>query len=65
MQNKSLLFGISGFILGGLVVAIAATTFDKPSNTQTSNSNMSSMTMSEMTSSLQGKSGDDYDKAFI
>ena len=31
MDTKSLLFGIVGFILGGLLVSTAATTFDKPS----------------------------------
>ncbi len=31
METKPLLYGIIGFILGGLLVSIAATTFDKPS----------------------------------
>jgi hypothetical protein len=30
METKPLLYGIIGFILGGLLVSIAATTFDKP-----------------------------------
>lgn len=30
MDTKALLYGIIGFILGGLVVSIAATTFNKP-----------------------------------
>lgn len=30
MDTKALLYGIVGFILGGLLVSIAATTFDKP-----------------------------------
>ena len=30
MDTKALLYGIIGFILGGLLVSIAATTFDKP-----------------------------------
>ncbi|HTK39500.1 MAG TPA: hypothetical protein VL362_01405 [Patescibacteria group bacterium] len=30
METKSLLYGIVGFILGGLLVSVAATTFDKP-----------------------------------
>ncbi|HET8709174.1 MAG TPA: hypothetical protein VFL85_02735 [Candidatus Saccharimonadales bacterium] len=33
MDTKSLLYGIIGFILGGLLVSIAATTFDKPACT--------------------------------
>lgn len=68
MVNKSLIYGISGFILGGLVVAIAATTFDKNNSahqsSSSSNSN-SSMTMEQMTTSLNSLKGDAYDKAFI
>lgn len=30
MDTKSLLIGIICFILGGLLVSVAATTFDKP-----------------------------------
>lgn len=30
METKPLLYGLVGFILGGLLVSIAATTFDKP-----------------------------------
>ncbi len=60
MQTKSLLFGISGFILGGLVVSIAATSFNKPATPT-----MNDMTMSQMTDLLKDKKGDDYDKAFI
>jgi hypothetical protein len=30
METKPLLFGLIGFFLGGLIVSIAATTFDKP-----------------------------------
>lgn len=30
MQTKPLLYGLIGFFLGGLLVSIAATTFDKP-----------------------------------
>jgi uncharacterized protein (DUF305 family) len=54
MQTKPLLYGIVGFILGGLLVSIAATTFDKPKSD-----------MQQMATSLQGKKADDYDKAFV
>jgi uncharacterized protein (DUF305 family) len=54
METKSLLYGIIGFILGGLLVSLAATTFDKPVTE-----------MSDMTSSLNDKTGDAYDQAFI
>lgn len=60
MQTKPLIYGISGFILGGLVVSIAATALNKPA-IEANNE----MTMSQMTISLKNKTGDDYDKSFI
>lgn len=30
METKPLLYGLIGFFLGGLLVSVAATTFDKP-----------------------------------
>lgn len=54
METKSLLFGIIGFFLGGLLVSVAATTFNKPSTD-----------MSAMTNQLVSKSGDDYDSLFL
>lgn len=57
METKSLLYGLIGFFLGGLLVSLAATTFDRPDSDGTS------MTM--MTSELERKTGDDYDKAFL
>lgn len=67
MQTKPLLYGLIGFFIGGFIVSVAATTFDKPENKETtSNSSlMSGMSMDDMTTSLKGKTGDDYDKAFI
>lgn len=67
MQTKPLLYGLIGFFLGGLLVAIAATTFNKPDQESTSNTNssMSSMSMDDMTADLKNKSGDEFDKAFI
>lgn len=59
METKPLLFGLIGFFIGGLIVSIAATTFDKPVATN------SSMSMSEMTDSLRELKGDDFNKAFI
>jgi uncharacterized protein (DUF305 family) len=55
MQTKPLLYGIIGFILGGLLVSIAATTFEKPQDD----------TMDDMVSALQDKQGDAFDKAFV
>jgi len=54
METKSLLFGLIGFFIGGLLVSIAATTFDKPGET--------TMSMAE---SLKEKTGDEFDKAFL
>jgi len=66
MQTKPLLYGLIGFFIGGFIVSVAATTFDKPERKDTaSNSSMSSMSMDDMTVDLKGKTGDDYDKAFI
>lgn len=68
MQTKPLLYGLIGFFIGGFIVSVAATTFDKPQvkETNTNSSTMnSSMSMDDMSAGLRGKTGDDYDKAFI
>jgi uncharacterized protein (DUF305 family) len=67
MQTKSLLYGIIGFFLGGLLVSIAVTTFNKPVQQNSSNTNntMSSMSMDDMMDDIKGKTGDDFDRAFI
>lgn len=54
METKSLLYGIIGFFLGGLLVSVAAATFDQPETD-----------MSQMTSQLKEKSDSAYDSAFI
>ncbi len=38
MDTKPLLYGLAGFFIGGFIVALAATTFDKPENKE-ANSN--------------------------
>lgn len=60
MQTKPLVYGIIGFLLGGFVVSLVATSTNQPT-TDTAGD----MPMSQMTTSLSGKSGDAYDKAFI
>ncbi len=67
MQTKPLLYGLIGFFLGGLLVAIAATTFNKPIQDDTTNTNtsMSSLSMDDMTTGLKDKTGDEFDKAFV
>jgi uncharacterized protein (DUF305 family) len=61
METKPLLYGLVGFFIGGLLVAIAATTFDKPEPT----SNNNDMTMGQMVASLKDKKGHDFDSAFL
>ena len=67
MQTKPLLYGIIGFFLGGLLVAIAASTINRPDQDNISNTNMpmSSMSMDDMTADLKNKTGDEFDEAFI
>ena len=66
MQTKPLLYGLIGFFIGGFIVAVAATTFDKPSEKASTNTNTSmSASMQMSADSLKGKTGDDFDAAFI
>lgn len=67
MQTKPLLYGLIGFFVGGLLVAVAATTFNKPEEKQSTatKTSTSSMSMDSMTADLEGKTGDEFDKAFI
>ena len=62
MNTQALTFGIIGFLLGGLVVSIAATQLNDETMMTNSNSHMS---MDMMTNSLAGKTGDEFDAAFI
>jgi uncharacterized protein (DUF305 family) len=65
METKPLLYGLIGFFIGGLLVAVAVTTFDKPEQKVASDMPMSSMSMDSMTEDLKGKTGNEYDKAFL
>lgn len=67
METKPLLYGLIGFFIGGLLVSIAATTFNTPAQKEITNTNssMDSMSMDDMTADLKNKTGDDFDKAFI
>lgn len=56
METKPLLFGIAGLLLGGLIVSIAASTLNKPSETTKENS---------VKSSFENKTGDDFDRLFL
>lgn len=61
METKPLAFGIVGFLLGGLVVSIAATLEDDDESAHES----SSMSMAAMTADLEDRTGDDFDEAFL
>lgn len=61
METKSLLYGIIGFLLGGLVVSIAA----GQTNTESPHTTNPGMTMGQMVDDLKDKRGDAYDRAFI
>lgn len=66
MQTKPLLYGLIGFFMGGLLVAVAATTFDKPE--QNNNAGVTSATpvmMDQMADLLNDKTGDEFDEAFV
>ncbi len=66
MQNKTLLGGIIGFILGGLLVSIVATAIDKPRQSETSKpADNTGMAMHDMPGELERKTGDDFDRAFL
>jgi uncharacterized protein (DUF305 family) len=69
MQTKPLLYGLIGFFLGGLLVSVAATTFNKPDQGRDASgmpaASMNSMSMDDMATDLKGKTGDDFDKAFL
>jgi uncharacterized protein (DUF305 family) len=59
METKPLLFGLVGFLLGGLLVSVGGTVIHKRGAAQPA------MTMSQMSASLQGKTGDEFDKLFL
>ena len=58
METKALLYGLIGFFAGGLLVSLVVT-LQKPEPSKDTTS------MSQMSESLQGKTGDEFDKAFI
>lgn len=64
MQTKPLLYGLIGFFLGGLLVSLAATYLDENSS-RPQTAAVTSPSMSEMVHGLRGKTGDEFDKAFL
>lgn len=63
METKSLLIGISSFIAGGLLVSVAAVTFDKKDPTPDAQKPANSM--SSLVDGLNNKTGDAYDEQFL
>ena len=61
METKSLLFGLIGFFLGGLLVSVAATSLNPAQEDLPS----SQITMNHMTEMLVGLKGDKFDAAFV
>lgn len=61
MKQHPLLYGLIGFILGGLVVSIAVKWLPQPQH-QTS---QPEVLMSQMTTMLKPLKGDDFDKMFL
>lgn len=59
METKSLLYGLIGFFLGGLLVSVAAN-LEKPAT-----DHKSETSMSQMTDDLKNLKGDEYDKLFV
>ena len=72
-MKKELLFGIGGLLIGAIVAIFAATTAVNNNNVSmmtmmgmhNDTAKEEGMTMDDMVSDLQGKTGDDFDKAFI
>ena len=66
METKPLLYGLIGFFIGGFIVSLAATTFDKPAHDEAGGTHAAASSNMEMSAdSLLGKTGDEYDAAFI
>lgn len=65
METKPLLYGLIGFFLGGLLVSVAAVTFDKPDLEAQAASSSMAASMEGMSDSLRGKTGDAFDKTFL
>lgn len=65
METKPLLYGLIGFFIGGFIVSVAAVTFDKPAQQEDGAVSSMASGMHMSMTELEGKTGDDFDAAFI
>lgn len=66
METKPLLYGLIGFIIGGLIVSVAASTREpRDTATMPNMTSTGSSSMQGMASMLKNKTGDAFDEAFI
>lgn len=74
MSKNTIIAGIGGLVIGMLFTAIVASQAVRNNNTAvlrvmgvqtTKTADHSSMSMNDMTKQLEGKTGDEFDKAFI
>lgn len=74
MNKKLIIAGIAGLLVGGLITGVAASQAVRNNNAAVlrmmgvempKTSDHSSMSMKDMTKQLEGKTGDQFDKAFI
>jgi len=69
METKTLLAGLIGFFIGGLLVSIVATTYSAGQDNAGQHTPHISMntpaTMDQMSDVLKNKTGDEFDEAFI
>lgn len=63
METKPLLYGLIGFFIGGLLVSVAATSFNI--SPQHNNNSMMSEGMEMSTSDLNKNMGDSFDEKFL
>jgi uncharacterized protein (DUF305 family) len=65
MKKQAVAYGIVGLIVGAVVSGLLVMHFTGNQPQHTNNNQDSSLSMTDMVDSLEGKTGDDFDKAFI
>jgi uncharacterized protein (DUF305 family) len=65
MKQHPILYALIGFILGGLVVSVAAKFLPYQQTAHQQHEAHKEVMMSEMTTQLKDKKGDDYDALFL